>query len=450
MDRVLKKEKRRIKWTIWCNGIKGSGFLILMECIGFIASLLTVGLFYFNFPFKSKVEWRDTLVLIGLISIGGAVLYHRLWYLPLNCTVLHLYKGSEGVGELDKNTEESMFYRYIRIKFLEADSIINIAGDLSWLKRQFSLHQEVVKNNPNVKIRIYYDKNKIVDKKILDLIPVYEEIENISMVNLPYDKFNSKILKGFIFNDGSPDAQLLSVCKVEEFMKCNLYNKDSNEYAFAKAFIESVDSYIHLKKSYSKIIMIGVSGLNNIGKTSLCNVLKRELGDKIIIVPDSFVQKSSYSDLQISLFCLTNQLMTFNKLREENPEARIIVFDRTPIDNFAFLNVYINSLEEKERNKWNVYFDRLKTEINGFMKLFDLIILMKPSANPYFQNKTTALPKNIRKEVVKMINSCYKKLKDENKVHEITVEKENDEDRLRKKIFAMAQEILEKINKLDS
>ena len=103
--------------------------------------------------------------------------------------------------------------------------------------------------------------------------------------------------------------------------------------------------YEVLSKQTKKKVYIGVSGINNIGKSSLCLELKQKYGNDLAIIEDSFISEAKQSSFEVSLFCLLNQVLDYRRIKSEQPNKTIFLFDRTPIDNFVFLIHYKNTNE---------------------------------------------------------------------------------------------------------
>ena len=118
----------------------------------------------------------------------------------------------------------------------------------------------------------------------------------------------------------------------------------------------------------------------------------------------------------------------FNRVRYEKSSKKIYIFDRTPIDNLAFLLVYMNQLKkkhasnfkraktvniEKYSSEWDEYLTKLELEMEMFMKHFDLVALLVPQKKEDWinlDNQTSAVSNDIRSSVLKEIDRLYKKM----------------------------------------
>lgn len=223
------------------------------------------------------------------------------------------------------------------------------------------------------------------------------------------------------------------------YMRCSLYKNNAPELKIVQAYINSLDIFVNLldrikvlslpQKEINKNMLIGVSGLNNIGKSTLCRQMIKEFGEDVVeLIPDTFIQHSGKSDLEIALFCISIQMTIFNRVRYEKSSKKIYIFDRTPIDNLAFLLVYMNQLKkkhasnfkraktvniEKYSSEWDEYLTKLELEMEMFMKHFDLVALLVPQKKEDWinlDNQTSAVSNDIRSSVLKEIDRLYKKM----------------------------------------
>lgn len=446
----------KFKLVIWWRKLVHSNASIICDCCTIVGFIIALNQLYFQSKIRTD-EWDWVVAVVTILAIPG-LLYFRL-RAPSKSRVLYLekeYINNEG------KTEVGLFYKYIAYRILRTNSVINIAGDLSWLEDQFPLYEELSRDYSNIKIKIYYDETKISNSN-RSLFTAYKKMSNISMIAYPI-QFSSKILKGFIFNDGLEDAEFLSIIKEKKhvnLLKCNIYEQSSGEYALAKSFIESIDKYIALKDKISipKSTLIGVSGINNIGKTSLCHVLEVKLGKIVEVINDPFISKSKSSDIIVSLFCLVKQLLVFCKYRVKNPDARVFIFDRTPFDNFVFLKYYFENLNDEKKmiikdsgidiHNWEGYLRELENEINEFMGSFDLIILLTPKQpSSFLRGRTSAISSQIRLEISKAIKTYYQSFKYKDKLALYRINKSTNYNRENISQLPYMQDILDKIENL--
>lgn len=337
--------------------------------------------------------------------------------------------------------KKNVFFEYINRKLFHASSVVNIAGDLSWLEKQYDVFETL--RNKGCPVKIYYCNNEITQADCIAVqIQKYKEL-GIQMIPYPTEmEPHHKSLKGLIIDNGEEDLKFYSFMKKDDeglYMRCSLYKNNAPELKIVQAYIKSLDVFVEMvykikilklpQKEINKNMLIGVSGLNNIGKSTLCRQMIKEFGEDVVeLIPDTFIQHSGESDLEIALFCISIQMTIFNKTRYEKPGKSIYIFDRTPIDNLAFLLVYMNQLKkkntsnlkklkavnaEKYSNKWDEYLTKLELEIEMFMKNFDLVALLVPQKKEDWinlDNQTSAVSNDVRLSVLKEIDRLYKKM----------------------------------------
>jgi hypothetical protein len=84
-------------------------------------------------------------------------------------------------------------------------------------------------------------------------------------------------------------------------------------------------------------------------------------------------------------------------------EGTIFVFDRTPIDNYAFLRSY------KKTTTYDRYIERLENAIHAFMNSFNLIVLLTPEDDYRFE-KTSQLNADYRRTLSGHILELYNRI----------------------------------------
>lgn len=384
-----------MKWVLFISVLRQSFCEIFFDFISLTASLVTIYFAYFNkqgFNPTALLDW----VVVVIIIFALCMFIRRLYNIMFKWDMLILPKD--------------VFLKYIAYQAERAgNEIKNIAGDLSWLESQRDTYASIAKSR-NLHIVIYYSSERVSNnERTKSLIEEYKQ-NNIQMIPYPSD-IQPKHVKGILI-DMDENSKFLSFTKVNdgESILFKKYYYDTNEYYIATAFIDCIEKYIKLKAEYEvlskqtkKKVYIGVSGINNIGKSSLCLELKQKYGNELAIIEDSFISEAKQSSFEVSLFCLLNQVLDYRRIKSEQPNKTIFLFDRTPIDNFVFLIHYKNT------NEYDRYIEHLKNEIKKFMESFDYIVLLYPDKGYRWKN-TTYLKGDVRKKLPLNIIELYREI----------------------------------------
>ena len=417
-------ERILFSYKIFVNNVRENFIVAVLELSATLGSVVTIYTSYFDHEINLN-SYKD----LGIISFIVFI------FIVFIFKIVRQLKSERLV--LKKNT----FFEYVNRKLLHASSVINIAGDLSWLEKQYDVFKTLRENGCPVKI-FYCDNGATQTDCIAIQIQNYKEL-GIQMIPYPTEmEPHHKSLKGLIIDNGEEDLKFYSFMKKDDeglYMRCSLYKNNAPELKIVQAYINSLDIFVNLldrikvlslpQKEINKNMLIGVSGLNNIGKSTLCRQMIKEFGEDVVeLIPDTFIQHSGKSDLEIALFCISIQMTIFNRVRYEKSSKKIYIFDRTPIDNLAFLLVYMNQLKkkhasnfkraktvniEKYSSEWDEYLTKLELEMEMFMKHFDLVALLVPQKKEDWinlDNQTSAVSNDIRSSVLKEIDRLCKKM----------------------------------------
>lgn len=266
------------------------------------------------------------------------------WIVPIACMVLFLI----GIKVLYKK-EIKMVVSYDELhdlltvaRYEAEDSIVNIGGDISWLRYDMESLRKIKKEHIDVKIRIYYDKNKLSNEtksimkvlrkeNVVNLIPYPEGIKppNIRCMITDYDYTEKENCKIFIYS--RIEGNGTSRHKNDKFeWQENTIKTNPELYEIITSFLQTLD------KSDRHQIKVGVSGLNNTGKTSIIlecvKILSQDF--KIIIVPDTFeIVPKEQNIKEINKQIIFKQIIDMCTYYD----ADIVFFDRTPFDNFIYM-----------------------------------------------------------------------------------------------------------------
>lgn len=390
------KYYKLMKMKLFLEGLKQSFGKILIDFISLSASIVTICLAYFkdhSFSPDIILDWIVIIVMVLAVVLFACRMYKTLW------------KWEKLI------LPKKIFFEYVAYQASNASNEIkSIAGDLSWLDSQKDTYFSLAKKQ-NLRIAIYYSADKVSkNNNTNSLIKEYKN-NGIEMFSYPSD-IQLRHVKGMLI-DNDENARFISFTKVNEgeSILCTRYNYGTNEYYIASAFVDCVGRYITLKAKNEdlsnrtkKKVFIGVSGINNIGKTTLCSALKQKYNNSdIAIIQDPFISEAKKSTFEVSLFCLLNQMLDYQRIKEEKSNNSIFIFDRTPIDNFAFLIHY------QTTNEYDRYIEHLKGEIKKFMESFDAIVLLSPDKG-YRWKKTRYLNVDVRKKIPNNISSLYREI----------------------------------------
>ena len=388
-----------MKWQLFKIGIKQSFIERLLGLISLIASVVTISVAYFHDrKFNPTIFWDWLVILFCLLAFG--VFFYRCYKI--------LWKWEKLI------LPRKVFFEYVAYQAAKADNTIkSIAGDLSWLKEQKDTYISLAKKT-NLHIIIYYSAERVLnDEETKSTIEEYKQ-NNIQMIPYP-SEIQLGHVKGMLIDINDENSRFLSFTKVNEgesfiFTK---YYYDTNEYYLATAFLDSIEKYLKLKAEYEDInnrinrinkkVFIGVSGINNIGKSTLCRMLKQKYSNDLAIIQDPFIGEAKQSTFEVSLFCMLNQLLDYRRIIIEQSNKSVFLFDRTPIDNLAFLIHY------KTTNVYDRYIEHLKNEIKIFMASFDAIVLLYPEKTQRW-NDTSFLEGKVRSKLPQKINSLYREI----------------------------------------
>lgn len=310
------------------------------------------------------------------------------WIVPIACIILFLV----GIKVLYKK-EIKMFVSYNELhdlltvaRYEAEDSIVNIGGDISWLRCDMESLRKIKKEHNNIKIRIYYDKNKLSKEtksvmemlrkeNTVNLIPYPEGIKppNIRCMITDYDYTEKENCKIFIYS--RIDGNGMSRHKDDKFeWQENTIKTNPELYEIITAFLQT------LEKSEGHQIKVGVSGLNNTGKTSIISECVKILSQtfKVVVVPDTFeVVPKNKNIREINKQIIFTQIVDMCTYYD----ADIIFYDRTPFDNFIYM--LMREAEYSISPKYRI--EQIKSEydylIESLMDCFDLKFFVQRKIN---------------------------------------------------------------------
>lgn len=357
--RNVRRSRRKIKKIVLV--------LLSPQVIAHYASVIAIASLYFSaknwkFSITSLSDW-----FVSLLSL--AVSLYGMWNMR---AIFYEYRMKVDYLEL---------HDLLTVARYEAQSsIINICGDLSWLDRDIDSLKDIKNEHPDVQMTIYYDKKKLSErtkKMVLDL-----QAENaIKLISYPDNMVppNIRCMITDYSTEDSADCKIFFYPKIDRD-NVSQHTKDKFEWQENTKetnpnFYETVVSLISVLDSCKhKRLMIGICGINNSGKTSIVNrcaeILRENFSVKII--KDDFSERAVKGELlHINKEIISEQIAALNCEFDED----IILFDRTPFDNFIYLlerEAKLASLNANYKRK-ALLISEYQELIKCQMKRFDMV-----------------------------------------------------------------------------
>jgi len=409
----------RLSRKIFRGKVKELGVEIALDFVTYLGSATTILSIYFNKrKFDPKNILDDTIILFSLFILV-------MW-------ILRVKEITKKINKIRLNRKD--FFEFVSNEKRKAlNSIISISGDVSWLIEEKDSFQSLIKERQNLNIEIFYDKNKINNKALFNLLAEYKKI---GIKTLPYPFPNIPHLKALIIDDDTEDVKLFAFIKDDDNFQVDIYKRGDITLNYASAFISNIRSYYEQVNLESKKLFIGISGINNIGKTTLASILKHHYGSDMTIIPDTY---KKYNDkvFVTDIIILYEQIMIFlDELKYSS--AKILIFDRTPIDNLAFLT---HNLKDDLNYKEAV--ENINSKVMEFAKCLEFVILLKPNKQEFKYKPTKYINIKNRKLVHEKICSLYNE--SHVKAHSFYIS--SDEENYKSKLKEISIEVINIIDK---
>lgn len=345
----------------------------IFVCLSSAASIVAL-----NFHSGDKWLFKGDIIDWSIILLCGLVLIH---------SILIVKKEVEQNLNVLVFDEKNDFYKYIQKERKKANSsIVNLAGNLSWLRKEKDKLILLKQHKPELRIKIYYDE-------IEEGLDVFiKECKDAGIVIEPYPIRNLPNIKSIVIDSMSgEEAKMYVILRHKDGFKVYLCHKDSFSLKFAQSLISCFP-----KLKQKKII--GLSGINNIGKTSIATALKKYYGEKITVIDDPFI--SDYeSNSDTAFVCLNKQMKEY--LQALKSDKEIILFDRTPIDNYVCLKMCYSGVSGNTN-----YLVFIRESAIELTKAFHLILLLVPHKK-YKITDTSKLKRKQRVSMRDQISSLY-------------------------------------------
>lgn len=215
-------------------------------------------------------------------------------------------------------------------------SVINISGDLSWLRDDYYFLFVTKKAKPDLRIKIFCNRSGIP----FESIKMIKELNSLGIEFFSYPFSISPFLKCIFVDRSNLENRRLYTIAHHKSPKMGEPREQHpfilKEYGPEPSFeIESINALITTLESIQMSPMkIGISGVNNVGKTRIAKMLRDRLSEKFKVqfFADQFFLSGNGTNIKDNYVILCSQL-----LAKEDPTADICIYDRTLVDNLCFM-----------------------------------------------------------------------------------------------------------------
>lgn len=307
----------------------------------------------FHFNTTSSIDYLIAIAVL-LILING---------------FLVIFKEAMPGHEITLDSDE--LKEYIADIRLRAEKSIDIfGGDLSWLSSDYGNLENVIKKG--IVVRIYFNKST-PDK---DTIKLLGKLHEIGAHLFPYSDNKKWRVKFTLVDAESDEAKSLKLYAYERIDKSGLLSPAGHkqfrfrEYSSTETVLLNAIQYLTelLRRRIDKCMLIGVMGINNLGKTTLCSILEARLKQigKVTLVKDQFRITNSASEtanLAVIISDITNISIAHN--------SSFVIFDRTILDNFLCMHL--------RKRLPDAGYANLATRIQYLLSYFTRIYWLRPA-----------------------------------------------------------------------
>jgi hypothetical protein len=335
-----------------------------------------------QFNFRTEA-WPDWLVLGILLFIGFSGI--RLTYFGATAPRTITVRRSELVD-------------LIAATRMEADvSITNFAGDLSWLREDFETSVAIRNENATVKMEIYYDRSRTP----ASLSPLLDDYQRIGIQLIPYPDGVDPLLRCMLIDKENPNSRRMYVYTRAAANTLGLTRKEHlftwqqvgpTDGAGMEAALDLINA---LSLRRNKPLLVGISGANNVGKTSVVRKVNELLSQHCLvrIVDDEFRVAATGSTKDDAYSTLCSQLV-----RLQDVDGDVCIVDRTPADNLCFLRLRGGRSEKS--------YSILAPRIAEVVKTFDLTFDVKRSVET-FEESTKFVSGLDRKQIREYLDEFF-------------------------------------------
>ena len=371
------------------NVLRKAGYrrasLLLLPITTHLSSIATLSVAWFarggSFQFNASAiaDWGAVGLAI-LVGVGGIDLIRRA--LP---PTTEMVLSRDELGDL------------LAVARSDADISIHIvAGDLSWLPDDLDSLIAIKTRKPSLRITVHYDRDRVAKSEVGNI----ETLSNKGIVLRPYTDIptlTSRFTLIDIEDQGTTRVFTYDHARVPNALEPRgenrfLWRAFGPHSTIAISAFSTVISM--LRRTQPEPIRIGISGVNNVGKTSLANALRAELSGqfKVHLIPDQFRHVSGGATVNGSIAILLSELAR----APSEDDADVVIYDRTILDNLIFLRL---------RAQADDVYNALIKPIVTIVKSLDLIVYVKP-ADGAFSAGTTFVSANDRQRISEFFDEC--------------------------------------------
>jgi len=255
-------------------------------------------------------------------------------------------------------------------------SATSLGGDLSWVREELPALQAVRASNPTVRLRIFYDRTGIARS----MLPILQQLRNLDIELRPYPAGTTLNFRSMLIDETDANERRV-VWYTRGKTPSPQTPNDEHPFFWHKAGADAafiVDAISALVATFDALprqpFRVGVCGVNNVGKTALVIGLQRFLETRrlqVNVIRDVFRDMGTGIDLERNYAMLMAQL----KAEASGASCDVLIFDRTAIDNYAFLQMRQGHGAQQE--------SALHTQVVSTARGLDMLLDVHPKSRTY-------------------------------------------------------------------
>jgi GT2 family glycosyltransferase len=261
-----------------------------------------------------------------------------------------------------------------------SSSVTNLSGDLSWVAEELDALRAVTAIQPSLRIRFFYDRTRVPDA----MHPTLRALHELGVELRPYPERATPSFRCMLIDpDDSGERRVVWMAKdnttaaTAERMDHRFWWNETRARPGDSFVVDSIRALVTaLEASPRKPLRIGILGVNNVGKTTLASKLKTYLEARhlpVAVVEDVFRSGDAKVDAATNYSMLAMQLAA----EKEEKDCAVVLYDRTSIDNFCFLQLR-HGESQSQRG--------LIANIVGTARTFDLVLDVRWPGDDYSTN----------------------------------------------------------------
>lgn len=336
---------------------------LVLPLVAHVASIATLlGLWFmrggsFKFSPGSWTDWTVVTLLVLALASG------------LRLVLAELRRPSRLTVNRSELTD------LVAVSRAEAElSVVNLGGDLSWLPSDLPALRSIKISRPDLRVRVFYHRSRVPR----EMSPILAEAEGLGIDFVPYPEGVDPSIRCMLIDREIPDNVRLHVYRR---LETPLVGQPPSRQPFiweefgqnSEFIISAMSAFVDALESMKPApIKIGISGLNNVGKTTLATRLRDLISKKysVRLVGDQFRIAGGGTSLRDNYIILLSQLMS-----EVENGAEVCVFDRTSIDNLCFLRARTGADD--------IVYQTLAPRIAVAAERYDMIFFVERSNDGY-------------------------------------------------------------------